>query len=62
VFICVAPSLLTGANTRFGGTSMLILVSVAMLVLLNVQAFLYSDRYESAYKSRGKYSGMNKRF
>ncbi|MBI2521286.1 MAG: preprotein translocase subunit SecY [Bdellovibrio sp.] len=62
VFICVAPSLLTGANTRFGGTSMLILVSVAMRVMLNVQAFLYSDRYESAYKSRGKYSGMNKRF
>jgi len=62
VVICIAPSVLGDGNTRFGGTSLLILVSVAMRVMLNIQAFLYSDRYETAYKSRGKYTGANKRF
>lgn len=62
VIICVAPGVLTDANTRFGGTSMLILVSVAIRVMMNIQAFLYSDKYETAYKSRGKYSGANRRF
>jgi preprotein translocase subunit SecY len=62
VVICIAPTSIIETNTRFGGTALLILVSVAIRVMLNVQAFLYSDRYESAFKSRGKYSGAGKRF
>jgi preprotein translocase subunit SecY len=62
VVICIAPNLITDSQTRFGGTSMLILVSVAIRVMMNIQAFLYSDKYETAYKSRGKYSGANRRF
>jgi len=62
VIICVTPTIVTGSHTRFGGTAMLILVSVAMRVMMNIQAFLYSDKYEMAYKSKGKYSGKNKRF
>jgi preprotein translocase subunit SecY len=62
VVICVSPTIVTGSQTRFGGTAMLILVSVAMRVMMNVQSFLYSDKYEMSYKSKGKYSGSNKRF
>jgi len=62
VVICIMPTIITGHQTRFGGTALLILVSVSMRVMMNIQAFLYSDKYESAYKSRGKYSGANKRF
>ena len=60
--ICIVPTIITGSMTRFGGTSMLILVSVSVRVMMNIQSFMYSDRYESAYKSRGKYSGNNRRF
>ncbi|PIK14163.1 preprotein translocase subunit SecY [Halobacteriovorax sp. JY17] len=62
VVICILPTIVTGANTRFGGTSLLILVSVCVRVMMNVQAFMFSDRYETAYKSRGKYNGQNRRF
>ena len=62
IVICISPSILTGTQTRFGGTSMLILVSVAVRVMMNIQAFMYADKYESAYKSRGKYKGANRRF
>ena len=62
VVICVSPTIITGSQTRFGGTAMLILVSVAMRVMMNIQSFLYSDKYEMSYKSKGKYSGSNKRF
>lgn len=62
IAICVMPTVLTNTTTMFGGTSMLILVSVAMRVMMNIQSFLYSDRYETAYKARGKYSGSKKRF
>ena len=62
VVICVSPTIITGSQTRFGGTAMLILVSVAMRVMMNIQSFLYSDKYQSSYKSKGKYSGNNKRF
>ncbi len=62
IAICVMPTVLTNTSTMFGGTSMLILVSVAMRVMMNIQSFLYSDRYETAYKARGKYSGSKKRF
>jgi len=63
VLVCVVPPIITNSHSRFEGTSLLIMVSVAMRVILNVQTMLYSDRYESAFKSRGKYNGPNaKRF
>ncbi|MEI8347256.1 MAG: preprotein translocase subunit SecY, partial [Pseudomonadota bacterium] len=62
VCICVFPTVVIETNTRFGGTALLILVSVAIRVMLNVQAFLQSGSYENAFKSRGKYSGAGKRF
>ncbi len=63
VVVCIVPTFFSaGGGTNFGGTSMLILVSVCVRVMMNVQAFLYADRYESAYKARGKYSGANRRF
>lgn len=61
IVICIAPSLVN-SQTRLGGTALLILVSVSIRVIMNIQAFLFSGRYETAYKSRGKYSGANKRF
>ena len=60
--ICIVPTLVVGANTRLGGTSMLILVSVCVRVMMNIQTFLQSERYESAYKVRGKFKGARKRF
>ncbi|MCB9060717.1 MAG: preprotein translocase subunit SecY [Halobacteriovoraceae bacterium] len=62
VIICILPTILTGNATRFSGTSLLILVSVSIRVMMNIQSFSYSDRYETAYKSRGKYNGNNRRF
>jgi preprotein translocase subunit SecY len=62
VVICVTPTIITGSQTRFGGTSMLILVSVAVRVVMNIQSFLYSDMYQQSYKSKGKYKGGRKRF
>jgi preprotein translocase subunit SecY len=62
VVICITPGVLTGHRTRFGGTSMLILVSVCIRVMMNVQAFMFADRYENAYKVRGKHSGAARRF
>jgi preprotein translocase subunit SecY len=61
VVICIGPSLITGAQTNFGGTAMLILVSVSVRVMMNIQAFMFSERYETSYKSRGKYNGNNRR-
>jgi len=62
IVICITPTLISGAQTRFGGTAMLILVSVSIRVMMNIQSFMYADKYESAYKSRGKYKGSNRRF
>lgn len=62
VVICITPSLISGAQTRFGGTAMLILVSVSIRVMMNIQSFMYADKYETAHKSRGKYKGANRRF
>lgn len=61
IVICITPSIVN-PQTRLGGTALLILVSVSIRVIMNIQAFLFSGRYETAYKSRGKYSGGNKRF
>ena len=62
VSICILPTIASGSNTRFGGTSLLILVSVCVRVMMNIQAFMFSDKYETAYKSKGKYNGQNRRF
>jgi preprotein translocase subunit SecY len=62
IVICILPSVITGSHSRFEGTSLLIMVSVAMRVMLNVQTFMYSDKYETAFKSKGKYNGPNRRF
>ncbi len=62
VVICISPTLITGEQTRFGGTSMLILVSVSIRVMMNIQSFMFSDQYENAHKSKGKYNGSNRRF
>lgn len=62
VVICVLPDVIIGSHTRLGGTALLILVSVSVRVMMNIQSFMFADRYETAYKSRGKYSGSNRRF
>ncbi len=62
IVVCILPSIVTGSHSRFEGTSLLIMVSVAMRVMLNVQTFMYSDKYETAFKSKGKYNGPNRRF
>lgn len=63
--ICILPIILLNAAKvpfYFGGTSLLILVGVAIDTLAQVQGYLISDRYNKAYKVRGKYSGAAKRF
>ncbi|OIQ15751.1 MAG: preprotein translocase subunit SecY [Bacteriovorax sp. MedPE-SWde] len=62
VVICILPTIITGAQTRFGGTGMLILVSVSVRVMMNIQSFMFADKYEMSYKSKGKYNGNNRRF
>lgn len=62
IVVCILPSVITGTHSRFEGTSLLIMVSVAMRVMLNVQTFMYSDKYETAFKSKGKYNGPSRRF
>ena len=62
IVICISPSFITGTQTQFGGTALLILVSVSVRVMMSIQSFMFSDRYETAYKARGKYSGNNRRF
>lgn len=62
IVVCILPTVITGNTSRFSGTAMLILVSVSIRVMMNIQSFLYADRYESAYKSKGKYNGSNRRF
>lgn len=62
IVVCIFPTMITGQQTRFGGTAMLILVSVAIRVMMNIQSLMYADKYETAYKARGKYSGSKRRF
>jgi len=62
ISVCILPDLLTKSHSRLGGTGLLIVVSVCIRVMMNVQSFLYSDKYEMSQRSKGKYSGANKRF
>jgi preprotein translocase subunit SecY len=63
--ICIMPAILFNVAKvpfYFGGTSLLILVGVAIDTMAQAESFLISQRYDSAYKSRGKYSGAGRRF
>ncbi len=62
--ICVMPSILLNVAKvpfYFGGTSLLILVGVAIDTIGQAESFLISQRYDSAYKARGKHSGAGAR-
>jgi preprotein translocase subunit SecY len=62
--LCIMPALLfTYAKVPFyfGGTSLLILVGVAIDTMSQAESFMISQRLDSAYKVRGKHSG-SKRF
>lgn len=62
IVICLGPDMINGGHTQLGGTAMLILVSVSIRVMMNIQSFIYADRLETSYKSKGKYNGANRRF
>ncbi len=62
--ICIMPAVLLNyakVPFYFGGTSLLILVGVAIDTMAQAESFMISQRFDSAYKVRGKYSGA-KRF
>ena len=61
--ICILPTILaTNAKVPFyfGGTSLLILVGVAIDTIEKVQSFMISQRLDTAYKARGKFSGARR--
>lgn len=61
--ICIMPAILFNVAKvpfYFGGTSLLILVGVAIDTMAQAESFLISQRYDSQYKSRGKYSGARR--
>ena len=58
--ICVLPTFMIdkfGTPFYFGGTSLLILVGVAIDTMAQVESFLISQQFDKAYKSRGKFKG-----
>jgi preprotein translocase subunit SecY len=62
--ICLLPAILFSyakVPFYFGGTSLLILVGVAIDTMAQAESFMISQRYDTAYKVRGKFSGT-KRF
>ncbi len=62
--ICLMPAILFNyakVPFYFGGTSLLILVGVAIDTMAQAESFMISQRLDSAYKVKGKYSGV-KRF
>lgn len=62
--ICIMPSVLFNyakVPFYFGGTSLLILVGVAIDTMAQAESFMISQRLDTAYKVKGKYSGV-KRF
>ena len=63
--ICIMPAILFNVAKvpfYFGGTSLLILVGVAIDTMAQAESFLISQRYDSAYKVKGKYNGAGRRF
>ena len=61
--ICIMPALLfTYAKVPFyfGGTSLLILVGVAIDTMAQAESFMISQRLDSAYKVRGKNKGQRR--
>jgi preprotein translocase subunit SecY len=63
--ICVLPTiLLVNFNVPFffGGTSLLILVGVALDTIAQAEGFLISQRYDRLYKVKGKASSSSRRF
>jgi preprotein translocase subunit SecY len=61
--ICIVPTILLGyANVPFyfGGTSLLILVGVAIDMTEQISSFMISQRYDNVYKARGKHSGARR--
>ncbi|MEX0799366.1 MAG: SecY family transport protein, partial [Bacteriovoracaceae bacterium] len=61
--ICIMPAILFNVAKvpfYFGGTSLLILVGVAIDTMAQAESFMISQRYDTAYKSRGKYSGQRR--
>lgn len=61
--ICIMPAILFNVAKvpfYFGGTSLLILVGVAIDTMAQAESFLISQRYDSAYKARGKYKGSRR--
>lgn len=62
--ICLMPAILFNyakVPFYFGGTSLLILVGVAIDTMAQAEGFMISQRLDTAYKVKGKYSGV-KRF
>jgi preprotein translocase subunit SecY len=62
--ICLMPAILFNyakVPFYFGGTSLLILVGVAIDTMAQAESFMISQRLDTAYKVKGKYSGV-KRF
>ena len=63
--ICIMPTILLNVAKvpfYFGGTSLLILVGVAIDTMAQAEGYLISQKYDQAYKVRGKHSGGAKRF
>lgn len=63
--ICIMPAILFNVAKvpfHFGGTSLLILVGVAIDTMAQAESFMISQKYDTTYKSRGKYSGAGRRF
>lgn len=63
--ICIMPAILFNVAKvpfYFGGTSLLILVGVAIDTMAQAESFMISQRYEQNYKVKGKYSGAGRRF
>lgn len=61
--ICIMPAILFNVAKvpfYFGGTSLLILVGVAIDTMAQAESFLISQRYDSAYKARGKHKGSRR--
>lgn len=63
--ICIMPAILFNVAKvpfNFGGTSLLILVGVAIDTMAQAESFMISQKYDTTYKARGKYSGAGRRF